>query len=157
MKSQSAYKPDPLVLGNQKMGWRKGFHEGTEPVGCENRKCHIKGDRKLQWPTELERLQSMKLMISFLETEIIFGNLFSYQPCFHFMDLTFNRISHRQSCRQWLSAVTGVLTLWVWRTSQSVHWCFAAPEAAGTISKCQYRKHRGRRSLRGQAFSLFLF
>lgn len=66
----------------------------------------------------------------FRVTEIIFRNLFSYQPCFHFMDLTFNRISHRQGCRQWLSTVTGVLALWVWRASQFLDGCIAAPETA---------------------------
>lgn len=41
----------------------------------------------------------------FRVTEIIFQSLFSYQPCFYFMDLTFNRIPHRQNWRQWLSTV----------------------------------------------------
>lgn len=92
------------------MGQRKCFREGTKQ--WDGRTGSVTSREGPQVPGANRIRKGQKLGINgffFRVTEITFRNLFSFQPCFPFMDLTFNRICHRQSCTQSV-AVRGALS-----------------------------------------------
>ena len=106
MKPRQVYMPDCFLAGRPKKGWRNGFY-GRNQTHIEVRAESVTSKERAHVAAASRMRKVLKLGINgffFRATEIIFRSLFSYQPCFHFMGLTFNRISHRQGWRQWLPA-----------------------------------------------------
>ena len=104
-KSQSVDEPDPFAAGNQQPGWRKRVFL-KEPNRENVRAERVTSKERAEVAAANRIRKVLKLGINgffFSATEIIFRSLFSYQPRFHFMGLTFSRISHRQRGRQWCS------------------------------------------------------
>lgn len=64
------------MLGNHDE-LKKVFSWGNKTSGVWEQKASHQGrDRKSQWPTELERLQSMEFMVSFLEWQKLFSEIY---------------------------------------------------------------------------------
>ena len=122
MKPRKVHTPDCFLAGRWKLGWRKCVF-WKEPNQYKVRVESVTSKERARVTAANRIRKVLKIGINgffFQATEIIFRSLFSYQPCFHFMGLTFNRISHRQSWRQWLSAGIRALTLYEKLLSLSV-------------------------------------